>query len=131
MTSRIPNETMPPLSIDCRTLDGKHARFELHLSSPTPMRRMILSAKRLLLFWAGALLFLPVPFLHFVMVPLLALAGVISFCCAFRAHRTIIESSKGGCPNCHNLVEIRNRPLRAELNEHCPNCRHGLWLSLD
>lgn len=112
------------------SLDGKEAQglFDARLLSSRDKSTMAL--KRLAIFWGIAILWIPVPMLHFVMIPVFLLIGIVAFAHAFTVRQTI-ESARGICPSCQKPFELGRLRWRERIKERCPHCRQELYVRLD
>lgn len=111
------------------TIDGKKAPVILHIKELTPRDRGLIAFKRLLIFWAIALLWLPFPIIHFVMVPLFLAVGIIAFVMGLGVSQRI-ESAESTCPLCHERLRFKNLKYKDALKERCAQCRSDLFISL-
>ena len=84
-----------------------------------------LGLKRLLLFWLGAVLSLPIVGLHFVLVPAFFLAGFFSFRRSLHMKFRIV-SAEFECPECHRRQTIANIFINEDSKINCRHCQTQL-----
>lgn len=77
--------------------------------------------KSLFATWAAAAFSAIFPYVHFVLVPALLVAGPFI---ALRAYqlREMIQSGKGPCPACSAKLTFQKRSLRWPIEKTCPRC---------
>ena len=112
------------------SLDGKESRglFSVRLLDSRDKTKIAL--KRLAIFWGIALLWIPVPMIHLVMIPAFLLIGIVAFAMAFTIPKTI-ESSRGICPSCEKPFELGKLRWQDRIKERCPNCRQDLYIRVE
>ena len=84
------------------------------------------AARTLVLWWALALLSVLIPLAHFILVPLLLIAGPVM---AYKHYRAITTSERveGHCPLCRNAIKIKLGPAeKPVLWKYCPVCQEPL-----
>jgi hypothetical protein len=116
--------------IVCHSLDGKEATGHVTLKHLTSSERMKMALKRLGIFWLVALLFIPVPILHFIFVPLFLVVGLVAFYLGVTSSRERIAGGKAVCPLCQSPIEIPSRAFARTFKAVCPSCRHEVRISL-
>lgn len=82
----------------------------------------------LLVWWIGAVLMVPVPVLHFILVPLALVGGLIAF--VFRicmTHRRPLVEIR--CPNCQTELLLKQSAFRWPIYEMCNACRTELKIT--
>jgi hypothetical protein len=103
---------------------------EIVVERLTPRQRLARAAAVAGLGLAAAVLALPIPLVHFVLVPgSLLLGGVLG---AMRlSQRQIFRSAEGPCPFCgtQQKLGVAGKPFRLPRRLHCLNC--GRELDLD
>jgi hypothetical protein len=93
-------------------------------------QRLARAAVALVLGVAAAAVALPIPIVHFVLVPGSLLLGLI-FAGARLTQRDIVRSAEGSCPFCGALqrLGLAGRKFRLPRRVHCSSC--GRELDLD
>ena len=88
-------------------------------------QRLIRMLKWWGLVWLSAIVSVAIPVAHFVLVPLLLIAGPIA---AVHQWRQIsrITNGKGICPNCQSVTEITKGPNQWPIEDVCRHCRRFL-----
>jgi len=75
--------------------------------------------------WGLGLVAIFIPLLHFVLVPLLIIAGPFAFYWV-AGQEQIILGGKGECPECQREFEIARSPVKWPLSDLCNHCRSQL-----
>ena len=84
--------------------------------------RTLRGLKSLGICWGLAVAAVFLPLLHFVLVPLLLLAGPAAFFWIAGQEQVVLGGS-GGCPDCGKTFEIVRSPARWPLSDSCNHCR--------
>jgi len=81
---------------------------------------------------ALAVIALPIPLVHFVLVPGALLLGLI-FAAMRLGQRQVIRSAEGACPYCgaHQRLGLAGRVFRLPREVFCEKCRRPLDLGAD
>ena len=79
-------------------------------------------------FFAAACAFVLVPFLHFIFVPLLLLASVVSSAVLF-SQKELVESGPVTCPTCGASFDVGRIRPKFPRTERCPQCRNDVRLA--
>lgn len=89
--------------------------------------RLLNGVKGLAVCWLAAIAFVFVPVMHFFLVPLAALAGLILF---FRkaSLKEVIAETVIICPVCKNQIKVSGQAFNWPIREMCENCRNDLVL---
>lgn len=97
----------------------EYGTAEIHSFSPQAV--LAKSLKMLALFWGIALLSVFLPVVHFVLVPLFFILGMVF---AFRARKLRFEIVSGEvlCPNCKAQVTIKNASCAVDHKDICQSC---------
>ena len=115
---------LTPVRIALRTDAGLEVNGELptrHLHLP---ERLINGAKFLGLFWLIGLFCVLIPVMHFFLVPLAAIAGIVMFFVKF-SQREVRQSGSIKCPKCGQVITLKGGTFNWPLTDSCPNCRYG------
>ncbi|MGH7579756.1 MAG: hypothetical protein ACREM9_06265 [Gemmatimonadales bacterium] len=98
----------------------------------TPRRRLSRAAAVAGLGLAAAVIALPIPLVHFVLVPGSLLIGVILGGLRL-AQREIFQSAEGPCPFCgtHQRLGLAGKTFRLPRRLHCGSCGRELDLEPD
>lgn len=116
--------------IELRSLDGKESFGQLGIRVLSQHERLVSAGKRLLIFWAIAVAFVPVPAIHFVAVPVFLILGPIMAILAYRVDRRFVTDASIGCPVCHKSVPLAGLRVQAGFKDRCPNCLNDLFVQV-
>lgn len=111
------------------SIDGRESEGEFEVASLSTGERAKRSVKRLAIFWGIALLFLPVPAVHFVAVPGFLLVGIFMAVKTWFATR-IVRGGQGVCPVCKEQLKFGTLEYKEPLKLVCPHCRNHLRVRL-
>lgn len=78
-------------------------------------------------FWVAALCCLPIPLMHFILVPLNVALGTVR-AWGFWTSTAVLENAQIVCPNCGHRPDVEKSPEKWPLKVLCPNCAHQLRL---
>jgi hypothetical protein len=95
----------------------------------TKSARLKRALRHLAAVWGGAALAIAVPLLHFILVPLLFLAGPVVAVRAFRARVRADAKTSIGCPKCAALVSLESPRYGWPLRFDCRECGVGFTAS--
>lgn len=84
--------------------------------------------KKLSLFWLAAAFCIFIPGLHFILVPLFFIVGIVSFSKTIKINGKIIKGQTE-CPFCKNQVKIHPGLLNWPLKEICQHCVRALRIN--
>lgn len=101
--------------------------IEVTSVSGTQKRKEFL--KNIGLFFFLALLFIPVPGLHFVLPAVFVVVGIVKAKKSLRYHYHLKECELS-CPECKNSLSIKARYLEQEFIVDCTNCRNQIKIEL-
>lgn len=78
--------------------------------------------------WGGAVLCVPIPIIHFTVLPSLLIAGLVLF---FRisGQSSQILGGAGTCPECGKTFRIAKADHRFPMDELCEHCRSSVSIS--
>jgi hypothetical protein len=80
--------------------------------------------------WGLALFSVILPLVHFVLVPLLLLAGPIVVIHILGVESVILEG-EGACPHCRAPFTIARRSLAFPFHDHCTACGRGVTVEAE
>lgn len=120
-----PNILINRVRFVCSSLSGKHLEYVGQEFVVGRRRRMWIAFRQIGIFWLAALIFLPVPFIHFFLVPGFLLSGIAAGFMSYRKHGKYLKAMDIVCPTCGVPVHLNERSLRGTFKEMCPSCRHG------
>jgi hypothetical protein len=115
-------------TVNCTFTDvtGSSTHGQAQLAVLSGGERFIRAAKRGGLFAGIALLFLPIPGLHLICIPLM-LVAIFMFVKTIRESQ-LIRHAEAECPACKQKVSFEGPINAVESKEICPNCRTLLKL---
>jgi hypothetical protein len=87
----------------------------------TPQMLLAKSIKKLLMFWGAAVLSILLPVVHFVLVPLFFILGIV-FAILARKDRFEITDGKVACPNCKKEITVEKAAFAEYHSEICQHC---------
>ncbi|HEU5041129.1 MAG TPA: hypothetical protein VFT84_09930 [Gemmatimonadales bacterium] len=98
----------------------------------TPRHRVVRAGSVFAAGVVAALIALPIPLVHFMLVPG-ALLGGIGFAVMRLRHREIFELAEGACPCCGSVrrLGLAGRVFRLPRTVHCSACHRSLELGTD
>lgn len=105
----------------------KSTSAEAQVREYTPKERSTRALKVLGGFWAGSLASIPVPVLHFVLLPGLFIAGPFMAWSQYKKEIKI-ESVAGTCPECKKDLTYRNISGSWPLLQICSHCAQQIYL---
>ncbi|MES2965357.1 MAG: hypothetical protein V4760_15845 [Bdellovibrionota bacterium] len=106
-------------------ISGRSSIGRAHVVDVDMNERFKRAAKRGLAFFGVAIVFLPVPLIHFVLPPIFLIVSIAAFVTTFRQTR-IVPSIDGTCPACGAIVEFKNHRFDGHQKDVCPSCRQHL-----
>ncbi len=101
---------------------GKHCDAAVAVEELNASDRMRRSIKCLGMCWGGAIVAVFLPILHFILVPLLLIAGP---CWAYYVYQQEqrLAGGQGTCPDCNASLKIERGAAKWPLDEICTACR--------
>lgn len=122
-TSSSENQRRGVITINAIIIGGEgRETATLYQRTWTPNQRRIRAIKTFALWWGLALVSLFIPILHFVLVPLFLLIGLIAPPFVF-ASKTVILGGNGTCPFCGKSFEIFKCKDEWPLHDVCAECQ--------
>ncbi len=101
---------------------------EVRIKSFNQKERIIRGLKFLGIFWGSAILAVFIPMLHFILVPLLFLVGIII--AAFVSQtKSVVLGGESVCPKCESFLPIVRSSDQWPLTDLCSNCRSTVTIS--
>lgn len=98
------------------------------LTEYTSNQQLVNAIKKLLLFWLAAAFCILIPFLHFILVPLFVILGIVGFLKTIKVSGKIIKGHTD-CPYCKSQVKIHPGLLNWPLKEICQKCGRALRIN--
>src|SRR3954452_15687464 len=120
------------LEVPLKGFGASPTRAQLVVDNLTTGQRLRRAGVALAAGGALALIALPIPLVHFVLVPGALLLGLI-FAALRLNQRQVIRSAKGSCPYCgtHQRLGLTGRVFRLPREVFCDKCRRPLDLGAD
>lgn len=104
-----------------RTNDLRTADIKGEIVKPTQKELLTAGLKKLGLFWMVALICLPFPGVHFVLVPFFFVYGIWSFF-KVRKNQTLLKTGYYECPECKSTHQIQNLFINPGEKWRCNRC---------
>jgi hypothetical protein len=102
---------------------------EVRVQSFNSKDRLKRAFKFLGIFWGAGLAAAFIPLLHFVLVPLLLIIGLVASLTAYSA-TSVILGGGGPCPECGANLPIARMANKPPLTDLCTQCRRNVILEL-
>ncbi|MCO5113023.1 MAG: hypothetical protein M9899_02495 [Bdellovibrionaceae bacterium] len=99
--------------------------YDTHMQIQTlsPQQRFQLGAKFFAICFVAGIVFVLIPILHFVLVPLALIVGIVLFFRGLNTHDYRMETTLK-CPQCQKPFTLKAAPqAKWPLKENCPECR--------
>jgi hypothetical protein len=111
-----------------RTDADKFHMTTMDVKSLTPFDRVTSAFGALIFCWFIALVCVAIPVLHFFLVPLGLIAGVVAFFYKLQLHERR-KQTEIKCPSCEKPLVIKAGSFNWPLKETCGECRSGLLIT--
>lgn len=115
----------------CVAIDGRQTHAFVSTAPLAQKEKIVLAIKRLGIFWGIAILFIPIPAVHFVMVPGFIIIGVVALIRTLSLKSLRASPARLTCPNCHASLTMQPRFYRSPFKELCPTCRHSFQVEIE
>lgn len=109
-------------------IDGRQTLGRLLVGVLSLSERISRASKKILVFWAAAILAILPPVLHFILVPLFFLLGLYLGVRSYLQTK-LIFGGEVACPGCTQAVAINPQPEIWPLTVYCTHCRLGLKIN--
>lgn len=86
-------------------------------------QRFKIAIKSLIICWVAGALFILIPVLHFILVPVALVAGIILFFRSFKLTNYLHSPTEIACPSCKKTVALKPGPFNWPLIAECLACR--------
>lgn len=101
---------------------------EVRIKTFNQKERIVRGLKFLGIFWGSAILAVFIPMLHFILVPLLFLVGIIV--AAFVSQtKSVVLGGESVCPKCESFLPIVRSSDQWPLSDLCSHCRTTVTIS--
>jgi len=104
------------------TINNTEATGEVQITHFNSSQRWGRALKALGLFWILATVSILIPVAHFVLVPVLFVAGLIGFSKGMSTEN-IVLGGECKCPQCNSVITISKSAAKWPLSEPCMKCR--------
>ena len=94
----------------------------------TANQKLLNAFKKLMLFWMAAIFCIVIPALHFILVPLFFILGIISFSKTIKLNGKVIKG-QAECPYCKQSIQIHPALLAWPLKEICQSCGRAVRIN--
>lgn len=117
-----------PVRVQHRIEADKFYDSSIEVERLAPPARLLAAFVALGICWFAAILFVFIPVLHFVLVPLALIGGIVVFITRFNLHlrRRSIELK---CPACQAPLPIKAGSFNFPMKESCGSCRSSLIIT--
>ena len=116
------------VSIRDRSDSSKSLDTEIQVVSLSVVQRLLSGAITLVTCWIVAAVCILIPVLHFVLVPLAIIVGVVAFFVRFNL-KEMREASRTKCPVCSNELHLEKSAFNWPMIETCKSCGSRLTIS--
>jgi predicted RNA-binding Zn-ribbon protein involved in translation (DUF1610 family) len=111
-----------PIRVSHRIEAEKFVDTYMQVENIPAFDRAMSATGALVVCWFLAIVFIAIPVLHFFLVPLAALAGVVAFVVRLRLHKRR-QATEFKCPNCGERLVAKAGSFNFPMRESCSNCR--------
>jgi hypothetical protein len=112
-----------------KTIDDQISNFSCTWEELNSSQKMKRSLQCLGAFWAGSVLSVLIPILHFVLVPGFFIAGIVLSVRLYRQD-ILLKDVEGVCPNCQKPLIFKKLVYGPEMKERCANCHTTFQISV-
>lgn len=116
-----------PVRVSNRTDAEKFNYVVMEVQHLSMFERSISAFGALVICWFAAVLFVAIPVMHFVLVPLGLIAGVAAFIYKLTRHERKSETNIK-CPSCKAALKLKAGAFNWPIKENCGECRVGLLI---
>lgn len=112
-----------PIKVKHRTNASMFYSTHIQIKPLTAQQRFLLGSKFLAISFVAALFFVLIPILHFILVPLALIVGLVMFIQGLSTQEYRLETHLI-CPQCQKNFTLKAAPQnRWPIKENCPECR--------
>ncbi len=113
------------VEVDVQGLDDNSVLGEVYIEYFSRQKRLCRAGKTLAIFWGVAVACVFIPMLHFVLVPLFFILGLVLGLKTFR-QTSIVLGGRSPCPRCHKELAIVRSPDQWPLRDLCSSCHNAV-----
>lgn len=123
---------LPTQIYPCKLIDitGQSSDGRAQITELTSSERALRALKKGSIFFGIALLTIPVPMLHFILVPTFLLLS-IGFFATTMAERQVVTKFEGPCPKCKTPIVMTGVFKISGTKETCHSCRQLLKIEFN
>ena len=118
-----------PLKIRHRTNADLYYEAMGEIAPLSGSDRFKIAAKSLVICFLAAIVFVFIPVLHFILVPVALLAGIILFFRSFKLSNYLKSPTVISCPQCKKEVSLKQGPFNWPILTECLQCRSGISIN--
>ncbi len=101
---------------------------EVRIKTFNQKERIVRGLKFLGIFWGSAIFAVFIPMLHFILVPLLFLVGIIVAVFVSQT-KSVVLGGESACPKCESFLPIVRSSDQWPLSDLCSHCRTTVTIS--
>jgi len=117
------------IKIQVETISGSPTSGEIVTTKLSKNQRMNTALKKLGIFWGIAIFSVFLPVLHFFLVPLFLILGVVFGMKSYNVD-SFLESGNGSCPHCKEGINFKSNDLVWPILVKCHKCSRDLNISM-
>jgi len=95
----------------------------------TSQDRLKRASKILGICWGIAIVCIPIPLIHFTVLPLALIAGIVLFFKNLK-QESLITGGQGTCPECRKIFKVGKATNKFPLNEMCEHCQTSVEIKI-
>lgn len=104
---------------------GAMTTGQIRVQHWSPPQRLSRALKLGTACWSGAAIAILIPFLHFLLVPALLIAGpIVAF--IIYGQESVILGGEGLCPNCNATLPIARTSYEFPVSDLCSKCQYAV-----
>jgi hypothetical protein len=117
------------IKIQVETISGNPTSGEIMITKLSKNQRMKTAFKKLFFFGGIAIFSVFLPVLHFFLVPLFLILGIVFGVKSYRVDSCLV-SGNGSCPHCKEGINFKSNDLVWPILVKCHKCSRDLNISM-
>ncbi len=118
------DEQIRDVVVQVRGQGGLTTQATLHIASLTDRARFMRATRTSALLFGLAVVSLPIPPIHWILVPGFLIAAIVSFFVRIRTDELL--EGHVTCPKCHGAFDVESQPPSWPLDQTCHHCKAQL-----